>query len=165
MLAMLLSVLIAQYVVSPVQPPAAAWAPPGWTSATFATPLEYGHFVRHEADGTDSVLSTSRQVCDCQPVTMMTMLQRALTAISKGTAVEQRSSTTACGHPAEYLLVTNLANATNVLRNNETIAFRDGDALVVLNYTFRSDRPMPDAAATLATLCPPLPSAQPSATP
>jgi hypothetical protein len=43
------------------------------------------------------------------------------------------------------------------LKNTEILAFRDGDALVVLSYTFRTAQPVADAETTLATLCPPSP--------
>ncbi len=47
-----------------------------------------------------------------------------------------------------------LAAPANTLRNSEAIAFRDGNALVMMTYTFRSPAPLADAEATLATLCP-----------
>jgi hypothetical protein len=86
-----LAVLIAGSLVSP------SWAPAGWTAVPFTTPTEYGHYMRHEADGSESALIASRQVCDCQPDHLADLMQHAFATLSKGTAVVRRSDATACG--------------------------------------------------------------------
>ena len=51
--------------------------------------------------------------------------------------------------------MTGIATPANTIHNAEMILFRDNDALVVMNYSFRGTDPMGDAEAALATLCPP----------
>jgi hypothetical protein len=126
----------------------------GWTAAALL-PLQYMRYVRREPDGTDSTLMATRRVCDCQPDTVITGVQDELSAISRHTALERRSTMTVCGRPAERLIVTGLAGRQNMPANSEVIAFRDLDALVILSYTFRYADPLADAERTLETLCPP----------
>jgi hypothetical protein len=153
-IALFLTVLAAQATAMP-QP--ARLPPPGWTAAPFATPLEYARYVRLENDGSQSILIATRQVCDCQTLVLMATVTRAFSQISHDAAQLDRSTATVCGQPAEQLLATNFAAPANALRNSDIFAFRDGNALVTMTYTFRYAAPMADAAATLATLCPPNP--------
>ena len=127
----------------------------GWTTVPPADPTEYSHYVRHETDNSDSVLIATRRICDCQVEPLLTGVMHALTTITKGGAVENRTSLSLCGQSAQRLLVTGLPSPTNALRNMEVIAFRDHDALITLDYTFRYASPMPDAERALSALCPP----------
>jgi hypothetical protein len=147
--------ILAQATPMASTPPSPSSGPlAGWTTVAPADPTEYSHYIRHEADDTDSMLSGVRRVCDCQVDSLLSQLTRAFTMLSKGSAVESRTSLRLCGQPAEKLVVTGLASATNSMRNMEVIAFRDRDALVTVSYTFRYASPMPDAERVLTTLCP-----------
>jgi hypothetical protein len=126
----------------------------GWTAMP-SEPTEYSHYVRHETDNSDSILIATRRVCDCQVEPLLTGVMRGLTTITKGAAVENRTSLSLCGQPAQRIVVTGLPSPANALRNLEVIAFRDHDALVTLAYTFRYASPMPDAERAQIALCPP----------
>jgi glycerol-3-phosphate dehydrogenase len=155
MFALFFSLLLAQ--ATPASRPSAAPSDPlsGWIAAAPASEFEYRRYVRHEPDGTDSILTAARRVCDCRVDAMQNALARAFAVASNGTAVEKFTDVTACGQDGEKLVVSGLATPANRIRNAEIIAFRDGDAFVTLSYTFRYASPMLDAENALAILCPP----------
>lgn len=165
MFAQLFFVILAQATppAAPSPPPAPAIVAPidallaGWTSvpASPGTPEEYLHYVRRERDNTESTLSATRRVCECDPGDMVTTLGGAFANISRGRAVETRSKVSICGRTADRLVVTNIAQPENSIKNNEIVTFRDRDALVVLMYLFRTSEPKADAEAAFAALCPP----------
>jgi hypothetical protein len=125
---------------------------PGWASAPIDNSLEYAHYIRHEPDGTDSDISATRQVCDCQPDHAMQMLWDAFKSI-RGASIQQ-SSIVECGEQADRLIVTGTADKSNEFRNIEVVMFRVEPALFTLTYSFRYAAPMADAEEALTSICP-----------
>jgi hypothetical protein len=157
MITLILAVLVSQAIPSAspaptvsVAPPLATQLAPEWIVAPLKA-SDYAHFVRHEQDGTDSDISASQQFCDCQPDDAMKMLESILGPV-RGVST-QTSSITACGQPADRMLVTGLAAPKNSQRNLEVVMFRSGGALYSLTYSFRYGAPMTDAESALLTLC------------
>jgi len=152
MLAMFLAALVMQStpVPAPSLPPTPA-LDPAWKKVALAKD-EYAHYIKTEADGTQSEIIGTRQVCDCQPPHLMAMLTSALAA-AKGatTAVD---SVTICGAPQPRLIATGLANPASVAHNMEVIAFRKEPALYMLELTFNGSKPPAGAETALAALCP-----------
>ncbi len=150
MLALFLAVVLAQAV----QPPPAP-APPALGAAWKKLPLEKGelaHYVRTEADGTQTELIASRQVCDCQPANFVKMLTAAFATV-KG--VDTTSDTVSiCGGSQQRVVATGLATAASGTHNIEVIAFRKEPALVTLEMLFKSAKAPADAESALAALCP-----------
>lgn len=111
-------------------------------------------FERKTPSGTES-LSGARQVCDCRPAEAAAML----VAIFKQVPAVQTAviSTTICNVAATNFLMTGHAESHGSGNNLDLYYFRMGDSLYTLTYAFRSDRPSPDALATLPALCPPSP--------
>ncbi len=152
MLAIFLAVALLQS--TPVPTPSASPAPalgPAWKKVALAKD-EYTHYIRTEADGTQSEIIGTRQVCDCQPPRLMAMFTSAL-APAKGatTAVD---SVTICGAAQPRFIATGLANPATGAHNMEVIAFRKEPALYMLELTFNGSKPPADAETALAALCP-----------
>src|SRR5690348_2152940 len=100
----------------PTTPPLASQSPrttlsPDWASAPIGNSMEYAHYIRHEPDGTDSDISATRQVCECQPDHAMQMLWDAFKSIPRASI--QQSSIVACGEQADRLIVTGTADRSN----------------------------------------------------
>jgi hypothetical protein len=112
---------------------------------------EYAHYVRAEADGTQSEIFGTRQVCDCQPPHLMAMLTSALAPVKGATTVID--SISICGAPQPRFIATGIASPAGA-HNMEVIAFRREPALYMLEFTFNSAKPPPDAEAALSALCP-----------
>jgi hypothetical protein len=155
MVALIAFLVLAQ--ATPTPSPAAGSGDPlsGWTAAAPVSAFEYRRFVRHETDGSDSIISATRRVCDCQVQPMQNALAQTFSVASHGTAVVTFTDMTLCGQPAEKLVVSGLATPANAVRNAEIVAFRDRGAFFSLSYTFRSASPAPEAESALASLCPP----------
>jgi hypothetical protein len=154
MLALILAIFTAQATPSPTPPaaqPSATQPAPAWTVAPLERASEYAHLVRHELDGTVSDLSAEQQTCDCQPDHAIRMLQSIFKPMS-GVST-QTDAITACGQPADRILVTGLAAPKNSRRNIEVVMFRDSGKLYSLTYSFRYVAPMSDAESELLTLC------------
>jgi hypothetical protein len=151
MIALIVAMLVAQATpaASPVAQPSLS---PEWKSLAVTDALEYARYQRHEQDGSDSIIFASTKVCDCQADATMQMLQNVF-ASTPG-AVIKRDTTTACGEPADRLLVTGLANPSTAHRNIETVMFRHGPAFYSFVYTFSYAAPMPDAEKAMMSLCP-----------
>ena len=130
--------------------------PPEWTIAPAQDAEEYVRYNRHEQDGTDSAIFARRRVCNCQPAEAVQLVQDAFQKLAGTTT--KHDSIVACGHDAERVLVTGVANQQDERRRNiEVVWFRVGAALYTLTYTFRYASPMPDAEDALITLCPQVP--------
>ncbi len=112
---------------------------------------EYAHYVRTEADGTQSEIIGTRQVCDCQPRHLLAMLTSALAPVKGATTAVD--SVAICGAPQPRFIATGLASPAGA-HNMEVIAFRKEPALYMLEFTFNSAKPPADAETTLAALCP-----------
>ncbi|MBC5806930.1 MAG: hypothetical protein GIW96_12045 [Candidatus Eremiobacteraeota bacterium] len=155
MIASLISVFAALVaaVASPGSAPSPTVAPlgSGWVPVPLEGVGEYARYIRHENDGTDSLLSAGRQVCDCQPDDAMHTLQ-SIFGRMKSVSV-RRDVVEACGHTADRMLVTGLAATASSRRNTEVLMFRGDGALYSLTYTFRYPAPMSDAESALLTLC------------
>ena len=154
MIAVLLVLLMTPVSTATVAPmDTAPAAPMGnvWTTMEAADSSTYASFKRREGDGTDSIVSGSRQVCDCQPSHAMQMLQSILRTLPGVTL--KRDRLTVCGAPAERLIATGLAAPANERKNMEVILFRREPALYSLNYNFRYGAPMADAETFMRTLC------------
>jgi hypothetical protein len=63
-----------------------------------------------------------------------------------------RSTTTACGQPAQRLIITGTANAQN--NNTEILLFREGNAMIILIYGFKLAVPLAEDETTLFKVCP-----------
>jgi hypothetical protein len=134
----------------------AATAPPvllaDWKIAPTQSAEEYARYVRHEQDGTDSAISGSRKVCNCQPDEAVRLVQKVFANVPG--ASTRHDSITACGHDADRVLITGVANQQDESRHNiEVVWFRDGPALYMLMYAFRYAAPMLDAESALTMLC------------
>jgi hypothetical protein len=154
MLPLILAMITALPTPSPAPPaaqPSATQTAPVWITAPLEQVSKYAHVVRHEQDGTDSDLSAEQQVCDCRPDHAMQMLQSIFKQLS-GVST-QTAAITACGQPADRILVTGLAASNNSKRNIEVVMFRDGEKFYSLTYSFRYVAPMTDAESELLTLC------------
>ncbi|MGZ3498870.1 MAG: hypothetical protein ACXWNJ_07565 [Vulcanimicrobiaceae bacterium] len=149
MIALLMAALIAQSA-SP-SPPALG---PEWKAVPFSKdrPSDYASYTRHEQDGTDSTISASRQVCECQPAEAVQTLQSIFKSMP-GVSIHS-DKITACGQSVDRLIATGLANDTNTKRNLEVLMFRRGPALYTLTYSFRYASPMANAETALTALCP-----------
>lgn len=113
---------------------------------------EYAHYTRRETDSTDSDIIASRQVCDCQPPVMLSMLTAAFKS-RPGVSVTV-DTISMCGATPRRLIATGLAGLSDTAHNVEVVVFRREPALYMFEYTFRSAAPMPDAEQALAALCP-----------
>ena len=144
------AVVIAQ--AAPMPSAAPTPLPAAWRQVALENADQYAHYDRREQDGTDSILSATRRVCDCQPDTEAEMLVSTFGSI-RGAHVAN-TSTLACGEPAVRFVATGLASRGNTLRNVEVLLFRDGPALYMVMYSFRYSRPMLDAESAMLSLCP-----------
>jgi hypothetical protein len=134
------------------QPSPIATPSPEWKIA----PLELNEtsaYSRKEADGTETSISVSREVCDCDPAHRIAMIQSMFQLIPG--AVVAQSAVRACGEQAYRVLVTGRNTPSTPGANNlEIIEFRKGPAVYTLAYSFLTPAPLPDAEAALMTLCP-----------
>jgi hypothetical protein len=152
MFAFFLAALLTQPAALPSASPSPAPAlDPAWKKATLGKD-EYAHYVRTEPDATQSELFGTRQVCDCQPLQMISIFQ-AVFSSQPGASVTT-DTVTICGAPQARLTVTGIALPTNSLKNGEFIVFRKEPAMYMFQYTFRYAKPKADAEAALAALCP-----------
>jgi hypothetical protein len=151
--------MIAAFVLSVVLAQAAATAPPqpdtpaaaaGWIAQPDGKPGTLFAFVHAENDGTKSAVSGLRQVCDCEPSHMTSLIAQALSAIPHASIIQ--NSAPVCGLTAQHLVATGIANG--IRSNLEVYAFRKDGALYVLEYTFQEKAPDPQAEAFLASHCP-----------
>ena len=150
----MLALFLAALLTQPVAPPSASPTPaldPAWKKAALQKD-EYAHYVRTEADGTQSEMIGSRQVCDCQPLHAISIF-KAVFGLQPGASVTT-DTVDICGSPQPRLTVTGIASPANSLKNGEFILFRREPAMYMFEYTFRYAKPMPDAESALATLCP-----------
>jgi hypothetical protein len=126
--------------------------PADWKIAPTQSAEEYARYVRREEDGTDSAISGSRKVCNCQPDEAVRLVQKVFANVPG--ASTRHDSITACGHDADRVLITGVANQQDESRHNiEVVWFRDGPALYMLMYAFRYAAPMADAESALTMLC------------
>lgn len=123
---------------------------PEWVAAPVQK-AEYLHFVRKEADGSQSELIANKSVCQCQVASTIQDFKKDLA--SPGVSITINKAVL-CGQPGERLVATGIAQKTNTQNNLEVWDFRFGPAIYYLMYLFRSDKPMPDAESGLANLCP-----------
>ncbi len=107
-------------------------------------------FERAAQSGIES-LSGSRQICDCQPAHAAAMLADVFKQVP--TAQVVISATTICNQAATNFVMTGYAQPHGSGNNLDVYLFRMGDTLYTLTYAFRSDKPAPDAVATLPALC------------
>jgi len=155
MIGLFLAVLVAQASPTPAPsatPSAVPALSPAWVLLPPTGRYDYAHYARREPDGTNSDISASRQVCDCQPAVALSMAQVALGQL-QGVSI-RRGAMTICGQSAQRLIATGLVSPGKPARNIEAILFRREPALYTLTYTFHSAAPMPDAENALAALCP-----------
>jgi hypothetical protein len=129
-------------------------APPlaGWVAQS-PQGSEYAHYVRQEGGGSESTIIASALVCDCQPGQEVALMESALQSYV-GAVVHVNASDSACGEPAQSILVTGIANTAKKQLNLETIFFRKGNSLYILEYTFAYAAPLPAAETALRSLCP-----------
>ena len=143
---------------SPAVTPSASSGTPAVTASadwTKTPPLkerfEYARFVRSEPSGPESI-SATRQECDCQPAVAAALAENVLRRVPNvQTGVTDE---TMCGFPAKRLVLTGHAHPGGNKNNIVVYWFRSGSALYTLTYTFRSEKPAPEAVASLTSLCP-----------
>lgn len=153
MTALLLAAIVSQAAAPSPLPSSAPSLSAEWTKAPLTEKYQYARYVRKEADGTQSAILASRQVCDCDPVNAAGMIQTAFRQLP-GTVVTADSEKV-CGQQAQRIVLTGHADPASPDANNlEIIEFRLEPALYSLTYTFKGPAPLPNAEAALLTLCP-----------
>ena len=120
-----------------------------WTTAPPPDKHYYAHYVRKETDGSQSLILGRLDICDCQPASDADLIQTS--ALRKPGVNVARSQTTVCGQQAERLIITGQVPKD---RNAEILLFRDGDAMIILIYSFDLTTPLPEDEAMLFTVCP-----------
>ena len=143
------SILLAQAVPS-TQPSAGPTIAAPWKSAPPPDKSYYAHYVRQEADGTESLILGKLDICNCQPTDDAAMIQNSAQQVPG--AHVARSRTMICGQQAERLVITGMADSQR--NNSEILLFRQGDAMIILTYAFKLAAPLAEDEAGLLTLCP-----------
>ena len=151
----MIGVLISAFLLSQANaiPSPAPTLGPAWTPAAHTEKDQYARYVRKEADGTQSAIQASRQVCDCDPGHAVEMIQTVFKQVPDAAVVAGVAMV--CGVQARRIIVTGHAGPSNPDANNlEILEFRVEPALYSLTYTFKSKAPVPEDEAALLTLCP-----------
>jgi hypothetical protein len=126
--------------------------PPPWVQGDLSTKGMYAKYGKLEPDGTYSILSAIKNICDCK----VSVLQDDWIKGLSGAGVTITHDTqTMCGVSAAHILALGVATSTDkTTQNNEAFIFREGPAAYILQYRFRYPQPMPDEEKALSALCP-----------
>ncbi len=130
--------------------PAATVPSPDWTKVPAPDADTFAAYTRQAPSGTRDFLSASRRVCDCRVDDVVGALSGTLKSVP-GAVVDERS-TTVCGEPARQLTATGIASGSQ--KNVELLAFRDTNALVVIQLAFSAPAPTAQDEASMRALCP-----------
>jgi hypothetical protein len=141
------SILLSQATAMPSVSPSASTP---WKTAPRSDQHYYAHYVRQEADGTQSLILGRLDICDCQPVNDADMIQNGAEKLPGAHVV--RSTITVCGAQAERIITTGVA--TSQTNNSEILLFRQDKAMVILIYAFKLQAPLAEDEAMLLTVCP-----------
>jgi hypothetical protein len=145
----MIALFIAMVVASP-EP----LLPVPWESQPGRVAGQYARYVRHEADGSDSVLSAMSQACNtCNAGVFAQMLKNGAEG-RYPTATVVHNALSMCGRSADRVVALGIAAADPRQDNFEMFFFRNGATMYTLAYTFRTAAPMPDAESALTALCP-----------
>jgi hypothetical protein len=112
---------------------------------------QYAVYGRPEPDGTFSVLTGTKQLCNCQPATLLADMMKDLRAPGVTMVHDTR---TMCGASAQHLVATGVATSDKSTQNVDAFMFRKGSAAYILMYRFRYAQPKADEEKALSALCP-----------
>jgi hypothetical protein len=126
--------------------------PPPWVPATPTAQDMYARYTLPETDGTDSIVSAIKVVCDCSVTELQGDLVKDLTA--PGVTITQDTEKM-CGVDAAHIVAVGVAKPDDSSSLNEdAYIFRQGPAAYFLQYRFRYQQPKPDEEKALQVLCP-----------
>jgi hypothetical protein len=126
--------------------------PPPWVQGDLSTADEYAKYGKLEPDGTYSIVSASRHVCNCK----VSVLESDWIKDLKATGVTITHDTqTMCGVSAVHILAVGVAKANDKsTQNDDAFIFRQGPAAFIMQYRSRYPQPHSDEVKALGALCP-----------
>lgn len=142
--------IIAMLAVMATQP--SPLLPPPWVEGDLSTKGMYAKYGKLEADGTYSIVSAIKNVCDCKVAELQADWIKGLTGPGVTITHDTR---TMCGVSAAHIVAIGVATSTDeTTQNNDAFIFRQGPAAYILQYRFRYEQPNPDEEKALSALCP-----------